>query len=241
MGRRQPVCVHTAVFQPGADQPSPLISEFNAIIPIGTASVSLWHLPPLLTLQFHFFEGETQSTLMYLPLAFHFLISLFFFIGPTFDCLAPELLLQLVISILQNPALSGARKLIITTQHVLWLVLYSGQLRLMSVNNSVSQSVDVFLIVDCWADLVTETPLLRFWETDTKNQMFAAVFVVFFAKFNSGVVALSQMSISLCQFGASKRFHYVFSPVLIHPYQLFLALSNTNIIWDMLTNHSLDY
>lgn len=28
-------------------------------------------------------------------------------------------------------------------------VLYSGQLRLMSVNNSVSQSVDVFLIVDC--------------------------------------------------------------------------------------------
>lgn len=40
----QCVCVHTAVFQPRADQPSPLIREFNAIMPVGAASVSLWHL-----------------------------------------------------------------------------------------------------------------------------------------------------------------------------------------------------
>lgn len=44
----------------------------------------------------------------------------------------------------------------------LMTLLYSGQLRLMSVNNSVSQSLDLFLIVDCSPDLVTVELLLWF-------------------------------------------------------------------------------
>lgn len=40
-GRRQHVCVHTAVFEPEADRSFSLIIGFNAIMPVGTASVSL--------------------------------------------------------------------------------------------------------------------------------------------------------------------------------------------------------
>lgn len=77
--------MHTAVFEPGADQPSPLIRQFNAIMPVGAASVSsLAPSPPLLTLQFQFFEGENPpDTNIYLLLlsifSFYFFIVLTYF------------------------------------------------------------------------------------------------------------------------------------------------------------------
>lgn len=73
-GCRQSVCVHTAVFQPGADQPSPLISVFNAIMPVGAASVSLWHLLCSSHCSFNSLKEEIHLTLMYL-----LLLCIFFF------------------------------------------------------------------------------------------------------------------------------------------------------------------
>ncbi len=58
------VCVHTAVFQPGAKQPSPLIRDFNAIMVVGTAECSSLAPPQLLTLQFQVFQGEIHLSLL---------------------------------------------------------------------------------------------------------------------------------------------------------------------------------
>ena len=86
--------MHTAVFEPGADQPSPLISEFNAIMAVGAASVSPWLPPRCSHCSFSSFEGEENPPDTNIsPLAFHFHNVAYFL-----SCqLSPALLLQLVI------------------------------------------------------------------------------------------------------------------------------------------------
>lgn len=66
--------MHTAVFQPGAKQPSPLIRDFNAIMVVGTAERSSLAPPQLLTLQFQVFQGEIHLSLTKNPLVLHFLL-----------------------------------------------------------------------------------------------------------------------------------------------------------------------
>lgn len=75
LGWVQFVCILQSS-SPGANQPSPLIRAFNAIMVVGTAKCSSLAPPQLLTLQAQVFQGEIHLSLIKIHLFFTFLFRL---------------------------------------------------------------------------------------------------------------------------------------------------------------------